>query len=503
MSEFSKKEQKLLLELLSRFMQCTRNEKIYLYKLENPFDDKYLKHNIYDIYDTDMDNLSGQVICIYDDGTDDEIGEVIRKYEQLNYIILISNSTKWDGYSLDFINSSRKISFLGKTQFDKTKIIPKDFSVLAIIHLFNEADVIEKTTNYLLAQGVDVYLVDNWSTDESSELVVKLSKENPNRVFYEKFPQEGKTKFYEWYNQLERTEEISKKLNYDWYIHYDADEYRMSPWKNVTLREALFYIDSLGYNEVENTVVDFKITKKSATSIFMTDTWFDFGHRPAHFEQTKTWKKCLSIDLKSSGGHIAKIDEPKIFPLKILNRHYPLRSFAHACKKIFDDRKPRFAKENKERGWHGHYNSMVANDDVISSIDNLILWNSNTNRELYVPLFTGCGIEVEKNEFEFVVDSFSIQKDEHINIYGAGKVGQFMYKKLAAEFYIEHWVDGNFERIAPMYGRIIENPKTINNGTGKIIIAIESESVATEVKEMLIKNDIDKERILWNQVKKV
>ena len=122
-------------------------------------------------------------------------------------------------------------------------------------------------------------------------------------------------------------------MNYDWFIHYDADEIRVSFWENVSLRDTIYRVDQLGYNCIENTVIDFKITSNDNQNIFMKDTYFDFGHRKAHFKQVKTWKRTETIELKRSGGHIANVENPSIFPLKMLNRHYPLRSLEQSRKR--------------------------------------------------------------------------------------------------------------------------------------------------------------------------
>ena len=106
--------------------------------------------------------------------------------------------------------------------------------------------------------------------------------------------------------------------------------------EGVTLKNAIYQIDRLGYNTIENTVIDFKLTQEFRDSnIFGKDVYFDFGHRNSHFKQRKSWKKCDTVELKSSGGHMVKVPYHKTFPLKILNRHYPLRSEEQAVKRFF------------------------------------------------------------------------------------------------------------------------------------------------------------------------
>lgn len=505
MEYISTKERKIISDILARFLQCTRNVEIYSYNLENPFDDLYLQssfHRINEEQSETSNQLIGQVVCIYDDKSE-LTHEVVEKYRDNNYLVILHEDISKQSENKKEEEVIRRIAFDGLALFKNTKYRKDTFKVLAIVHVYNEEDVVRKVTEYLLTQGLDVYLVDNWSSDSSYSIITDLVREHEGKVFCERFPQEGPTDYYDWYHQLQRSEELSYQLDYDWYIHYDADEYRISPWKDVTLRDAIHYIDSLGFNLIENTVIDFKITEKNDESIFMKDTWFDFGHRATHFEQIKTWKKCSFVDLKSSGGHAARVENPKIFPLKFLNRHYPLRSYGQAQKKIFVDRRPRFEKENKERGWHGHYNAIENASDIILAREVLQKWGKDTFDTLYVQLFTGVGIEIigEKKEADFDIDIIDREGAE-IVLYGAGAYGRQLYAAINEKNRILHWVDKDYRRIPAMQGRIIESPKVINTNKDIILIAVKNENVARDIEEELIQRGILRERIVWKKVRK-
>lgn len=491
--------EKNLSTLLLRFLQCNRSDIIYANDEVEFIKDKYLKTRVKNLSKAQPANAVVYLNKMVGDKT--ELNHIIELLKENNIILTIDNSVEASGYCLSELDKDIKVNFYGPCFSFCYRKVPDEFKVLAIIHVYNEEDVIEQTTMYLLSQGIDVYLIDNWSTDGTYEIIKKLVNNFPQRVFGRRYPENERKDYYDWYNQLMLSENISKKLNYNWYIHYDADEYRVAPWKGVTLKEAIYYIDSLGYNLIENTVIDFKVTKRDDSSIFMKDTWFDFGHRKAHFEQTKTWKKCENIDLKQSGGHLAKIDDPKVFPLKILNRHYPLRSYEHANKKIFNDRKPRYMVENKTRGWHGHYNNILNGNDIIVPQQGLIKWTEKTFDELYIQLFTGCGIEVETENLRDSIYKLQekIDKGCLVSIYGAGKIGKLIYDELSSEYTIEHWVDKNYKRIQPMFGRCIESPSEIINSESRVIIAIEDESIAKSVEENLINMGVDYRRMLWEK----
>lgn len=317
------------------------------------------------------------IIC---DGTEDLDEQMLKN----NTVIRLFDN---DGFYIDCKNPNARMSLHGKC-FDYKKGETDNFKVLAIINVYNEADVIKQTIEHLLKEGIDVYIIDNWSKDNTKEIVSDLINIYSGRVFYERFPADNDNNCYEWRKQLIRVEEISKSLDYDWYIHHDADECHISPWKSVSLKEMIYMADKLGFNVIENSVINFRLTSKDQENIFMKDTYFEFGKKEGHFVQLKTWKKDSNINLNNSGGHVAQIPNTKIYPLKILNKHYPFRTLKQANRKVYSDRLPRFIENEKNIGWHTQYNSFIDDNDIIcSDLSNLILWDETTFNRYYVKLF--------------------------------------------------------------------------------------------------------------------
>ena len=285
----------------------------------------------------------------------------------------------------------RPIMLLGKNF--EYKRINNRLKILAMIHTYNEEDIIQTTLEYLMTQGIDVYVLDNWSTDTTFRKVQEVQKKYPDRITLKKFPDnkpEGND--YNWTSQLHETERLSKILGYDWYIHYDADEIRMSPFPDTTLADFINFVDTLGYNAIDTTVLNFRMTDKQ-DNIFGKNTYFELGRRPTFFMQTKTWKKCQDIDLATTGGHLAQFENQKVYPIKILNKHYPLRNIEQAEKKVFQDRLPRFEKEKKEKGWHGHYDKIAETKDFIYKKENLHKFDDNALEHYTLELISGIGID--------------------------------------------------------------------------------------------------------------
>lgn len=317
----------------------------------------------------------------------DELQRLFKKYKFNDFLIGYTNNSdvhQWKNTIL-VISGTYAIS----------KTTSNNLKILAIITLYNEIDIIENTITYLLAQGISVHIIDNWSTDGSYEVIKKNSNNNTN-LSYERYPKSKANTLYNWNNLLKQVEKVSHKKNFDWYIHHDSDEIRCSPWEDLSLINAISQVDYLGFNAIDHTVIDFRPTEdgydrsKNPESFF---THFEFGKRPGHFLQIKAWKNTgQTINLHSSGGHEVIFDNRKIFPLKFLLKHYPLRSSKQAKTKIFQNRLPRISIADKKRGWHTQYNKYNENSKYIWSRKELLTFSPTFYNEYLVERLTGIGI---------------------------------------------------------------------------------------------------------------
>lgn len=228
--------------------------------------------------------------------------------------------------------------------------------VAAIIHGFNEVDILGEVINHLQRQGVEVHYFDNWSSDGSWELMSNFLSQGL-LASCQRYP-EVPTGQYEWHEQLKKTAEYAAELDADWVMHHDADEIRVSPWLGISIRDAISHIDALGFNAIDFTVIDFRFTEstENTASAFESNLiHYEFGRRPGHFSQVKCWKNDKPVALADTGGHSAAFDDRRVFPIKFLLKHYPLRNKAQAETKVFRDRLPRFEKERSAFGWHTQY----------------------------------------------------------------------------------------------------------------------------------------------------
>jgi Glycosyl transferase family 2 len=240
--------------------------------------------------------------------------------------------------------------------------------VVAIIVAHNEADILEASLAHLTGQGVGVYFIDNWSTDDSLEIARSFLGKGV--LALERFPADPAAQ-YDFNQAMRRKAEVARQLGQfphlptdersvgRWMIHYDADEFRESPWPGVSLRDGLLRVQSEGYNAIDHVVLHF----------VPTDEGFHRGLSPAdyfrHFvslrhmaprRQIKTWvQEGQAIDLDTFAGHSAEFPGRRVYPIPFILRHYPIRSTAHGRKKILSERIPRFSRHSIEAGLHSHY----------------------------------------------------------------------------------------------------------------------------------------------------
>ena len=273
---------------------------------------------------------------------------------------------------------------------------PSNFRVMAFMCAYNEEDVIPATLEYLTKQGVEVQLIDNWSTDKTVERAEPFLGRGLHAIT--KFPPDGPSPTYDWNALLTHVEDLSYRSGADWCIHYDADEIRESPWPHIRLREALYRVEREGFNAVDHTCVVFHPTAQQPIVNGATDKfgWFEFGKRPGHFVQIKAWKQPkVPVRLAESGGHAADFPGRRVYPFKFLLRHYPIRSQEQGVMKILSDRRPRWNPEERNvRGWHVQYDHVAPGHNFLADASKLIEFSPDSfYSEFLVERLSGIGVD--------------------------------------------------------------------------------------------------------------
>lgn len=251
--------------------------------------------------------------------------------------------------------------------------MPPECRVVAIIAAYNERDIIGQVVDDLVAQGIRVHLLDTGSTDGTAAAV--RAHVDAGMVEVEPFPPaDAGAPAYEWERILRRKEELARTLDADWLMHQDADEFRESPWDGLGLRDAIARVDRLGYNAIDFEVLNFWPTDDAEDGGRDIRAAFQYFEPAQEWDklQIRAWKQsALPVDLVSSGGHEAVFSGRRVFPIRFLLRHYPLRGQRHAERKIFSERRPRFVTAERERGWHRQYDRFAEGQTFVRSAASL------------------------------------------------------------------------------------------------------------------------------------
>lgn len=268
--------------------------------------------------------------------------------------------------------------------------------ILAIICTYNEEDVICEVVDHLINQGLDVCIIDDASTDNTLNILQKKYGTNKKIIIRTR----AASKDFVLFDILKLKEAIAKEFSsqYDWFMHLDSDEIRISPFPGYTLQNGISFADSLGYNAIDFTVIDFRYdqTGVSITKNFEKNlNLFEFGKRPGHFAQIKCWKKTDVFQLAGTGGHNVNFEGIRVYPIKFLLKHYPYRNNEQAQKKLFKDRAGRIDKANKDKGWHGHYLKHMQDGLKWDLNDLADIRSINFNNRYMFERISGVGIERE------------------------------------------------------------------------------------------------------------
>ena len=228
--------------------------------------------------------------------------------------------------------------------------------VIAILAVYNEARVLAASLDNVVRQGVEFYVIDNESTDDTVAIAERYR--DRGLVGIERFPRAG---IYEWEKILRRKEELAQTLDADWFIHADADEIRLPPTPDESLVSALERADRSHFNAVNFFEFTFTPTRELPAHEhprFQETMRHYYPFSPAFPWRMNAWKNQPDrVDLASSGGHVVRFDRLRASPEMYKMKHYLYLSVPHAIEKYIERT---FALHEIERGWHGWRTKIAA-----------------------------------------------------------------------------------------------------------------------------------------------
>lgn len=274
--------------------------------------------------------------------------------------------------------------------------------IVSILASYNEQRFIRACLEHYLKQGIEVYLLDNDSTDGTLDIAREYL--GRNLIGIERIPRNG---MYVWQDILKRKEEIADKLNADWLMHADPDEIRVAPDSSQTLAEAIADVDRQGYNAInfmEYTFIPVREHPDHDNEDFQkTMRWYyPFAQRHPH--RLNAWKKqsrrfpgpkaflreilnnkrwrMPSINLHDSGGHIVSFPGIRPYPVDFKLRHYIVLSLDHAIQKYVK----KVYAPNEVAGSHGWRATAGEHDFLLPSETQMRLYTSDNELDPGNPL---------------------------------------------------------------------------------------------------------------------
>lgn len=240
--------------------------------------------------------------------------------------------------------------------------------VVAILTCYNESRFIGHVLQHYLDHGIEVYILDNESGDDSVEIARQYL--NDNLIAIETVPNRGK----DWLGMLRRKEMLAAELGADWYIHADPDEFRLPPSSDQTLHEAIESVDREGYtaiNFMEYTFVPTAEQPDHDNDRFLETMTSYYPYLPKAHHRQNAWKqprhwKSPATYLASAwrqrtvsprrakltgGGHRVSFDGLRLWPTDFKMRHYIVLSLEHAVRKYVGIDYAHARNTGNWRGW--------------------------------------------------------------------------------------------------------------------------------------------------------
>jgi glycosyltransferase involved in cell wall biosynthesis len=221
--------------------------------------------------------------------------------------------------------------------------------IVAILATYNEERFIGACLENLFRQGVEVYLCDNESTDQT--VPIAESYQGRGLIGIETIPRVG---VFNLRQQLERKERLAVTLEADWFMHVDADEIHLPPRSDRTLAQAFTEVEAQGYNAVNFNEFTFIPTRESPDhdhpNFQETMRWY-YPFLPSYPHLLRAWKRQpVPVEQAWSGGHQVRFPGLRMVPQSFTMRHYLFLSVPHAIRKYVNKS---YDPAEVEGGWHG------------------------------------------------------------------------------------------------------------------------------------------------------
>ena len=238
---------------------------------------------------------------------------------------------------------------------------------VAIIATYNEERFIGGCIEHLNAEGVEVFILENGSTDGTRDICASFLGAGVCGI--EDVARDG---VYSWLPLLERKAALASELEADWFLHVDADEIRLAPPGWGTLADAFARVEDDGCNAVNFLEFTFVPTVEEPDhdhACFRRTMRHYYPFLPRFPDRLNAWKRQSGpVDLCASGGHRVAFEGLRMHATSFAMRHYLFLSREHALEKYI---RRTYDPAEVAAGWHRARAALRADDIVLPSANDL------------------------------------------------------------------------------------------------------------------------------------
>ena len=232
--------------------------------------------------------------------------------------------------------------------------------IIAILATYNEERFIVSCLEHYINNNIEVYLIDNESTDNTVEYAKRFW--GRGLIGIETLKREN---MFSLRKQLKRKEELADTLSADWFLHIDTDEFFVPNEGNKSLKESIEEVDSKGFNAINFMECAFVPTHENPDhdhEFFHETMRYYYPFCPSFPHRIIAWKKKKgSVELVRSGGHRVYFPDLRIYPDSFVMKHYLFLSEKHFIEK-FENRI--YDNSELKDGWH--YNRLNLRFDSVA-----------------------------------------------------------------------------------------------------------------------------------------
>jgi glycosyltransferase involved in cell wall biosynthesis len=220
----------------------------------------------------------------------------------------------------------------------------------------NERDYLPNCLRHLIKNGVDFYIIDNESDDDSRQILASAAIA-PHLIGLEAHPYDGS---FDWAGLVRARERAARRLDADWVVFVSADEMMHSYRPGETLAAAIARIARGGWDVIDfNEFVFLPVDTEYADAPGFPPLRHYYFFEPSQPRLMRARRADLDVSHQAAGGHIFS-GAFRLAPESMALRHYLVRNQTHALRK-YPGRV--FKPDELAKGWH--HNRVGLRDETL------------------------------------------------------------------------------------------------------------------------------------------